>query len=304
MTDQEERAKLYEQAQVIMHDQAPFFLIAHSVVYLPMRKNVIGYKMSPFGRQQFETSTCSSARRHSGTGRVFPRGSGGAAPPMHSHVPLPAPPRGLIMPTFIGVTLLSFMLIHLVPGDPIEVRVRRTRHRAGAAGDAAPRIRPRPAAVAAVPALRSAVAHGDLGSRWSRIVGHGPSSRRCSRRPSSCRCAPSCSRSHRPAARHDRGGAPRLDVRLRADGLVRHRRLHADLLVGADDDPGLLRRPGLDAGVGPHLRRVLRRAMERLPARSIAWFSDDPRRVRLGALALDTADDRAGHRCRSPPSPA
>ena len=29
----------------------------------------------------------------------------------------------LIVPTFIGVTFLSFMLIHLVPGDPIEVRV-------------------------------------------------------------------------------------------------------------------------------------------------------------------------------------
>jgi dipeptide transport system permease protein len=28
----------------------------------------------------------------------------------------------LILPTFVGVTLLSFMLIHLVPGDPIEVR--------------------------------------------------------------------------------------------------------------------------------------------------------------------------------------
>jgi dipeptide transport system permease protein len=29
---------------------------------------------------------------------------------------------GLIIPTFIGVTFLSFLLIHLVPGDPIEVR--------------------------------------------------------------------------------------------------------------------------------------------------------------------------------------
>ena len=28
----------------------------------------------------------------------------------------------LILPTFVGVTLLSFLLIHLVPGDPIEVR--------------------------------------------------------------------------------------------------------------------------------------------------------------------------------------
>ncbi len=30
---------------------------------------------------------------------------------------------GLIVPTFIGVTFLAFMLIRLVPGDPIEVRV-------------------------------------------------------------------------------------------------------------------------------------------------------------------------------------
>jgi dipeptide transport system permease protein len=29
----------------------------------------------------------------------------------------------LIVPTFVGVTLLSFTLIHLVPGDPIEARV-------------------------------------------------------------------------------------------------------------------------------------------------------------------------------------
>ena len=49
VTDQAERAKLYEQAQVIMHREAPFYLIAHSIVYLPMRKNVTGYTMSPFG---------------------------------------------------------------------------------------------------------------------------------------------------------------------------------------------------------------------------------------------------------------
>jgi dipeptide transport system permease protein len=30
---------------------------------------------------------------------------------------------GLIVPTFFGVTLISFLLIHLVPGDPIEVRI-------------------------------------------------------------------------------------------------------------------------------------------------------------------------------------
>ncbi|HEX3349116.1 MAG TPA: ABC transporter substrate-binding protein, partial [Acetobacteraceae bacterium] len=54
ITSQAERTKLYRQAQVIMHDDAPYYLIAHSIVYLPMRKNVVGYKMSPFGGHQFE----------------------------------------------------------------------------------------------------------------------------------------------------------------------------------------------------------------------------------------------------------
>jgi dipeptide transport system substrate-binding protein len=54
VTDQAERAKLYEQAQVIMHEEAPFFLIDHSVVYLPMRKEVVGYKMSPLSRVRFD----------------------------------------------------------------------------------------------------------------------------------------------------------------------------------------------------------------------------------------------------------
>jgi dipeptide transport system substrate-binding protein len=54
VSGQAARSKLYEQAQVVMHDQAPYFLIAHSVVYLPMRKNVVGYKMSPFGGHQFD----------------------------------------------------------------------------------------------------------------------------------------------------------------------------------------------------------------------------------------------------------
>lgn len=54
LTDQGERAKLYEQAQQIMHDDAPFFLIAHSVVFMPMRKTVEGYVMSPLGAHDFQ----------------------------------------------------------------------------------------------------------------------------------------------------------------------------------------------------------------------------------------------------------
>ena len=51
---QGERAKLYQQAQTIMHTQAPFYLIAHSIVYVPMTKAVVGYKMSPLGDHRFD----------------------------------------------------------------------------------------------------------------------------------------------------------------------------------------------------------------------------------------------------------
>ena len=30
---------------------------------------------------------------------------------------------GLVIPTFLGIILLTFILIRLVPGDPVEVRV-------------------------------------------------------------------------------------------------------------------------------------------------------------------------------------
>ncbi len=54
LTDKGERTKLYEQAQVIMREESPFFLIAHSVAYQPMRKGVTGYMMSPFSRHIFD----------------------------------------------------------------------------------------------------------------------------------------------------------------------------------------------------------------------------------------------------------
>jgi len=53
VSDQAERTKLYEQAQVIFKEQAPWFTIAHSVQLKPVRKEVIGFKLSPFGRHTF-----------------------------------------------------------------------------------------------------------------------------------------------------------------------------------------------------------------------------------------------------------
>jgi len=52
-TDTEERAKLYEEMQVIAHDKAPWFTIAHSVVYEVANANLTGYSVSPLGRHEF-----------------------------------------------------------------------------------------------------------------------------------------------------------------------------------------------------------------------------------------------------------
>jgi len=52
-TDQAERTKLYEQAQAIFKEQAPWFTIAHAVQLIPVRKEVVDYKLSPFARHTF-----------------------------------------------------------------------------------------------------------------------------------------------------------------------------------------------------------------------------------------------------------
>ncbi|GGE19540.1 ABC transporter substrate-binding protein [Aureimonas endophytica] len=52
--DQAERAKLYEQAQVIFKKDAPWATIAHSTVVLPMTKSVTGYAMDPLGSHRFD----------------------------------------------------------------------------------------------------------------------------------------------------------------------------------------------------------------------------------------------------------
>ncbi len=53
VTNTAERTKLYEQAQVIFKEQAPWFTIAHAVQLKPVRKEVIDFKLSPFGRHSF-----------------------------------------------------------------------------------------------------------------------------------------------------------------------------------------------------------------------------------------------------------
>lgn len=53
LSDQDARAKLYEEAQVIFKEQAPWATIAHSVVYMTMRPEVEGYVVHPLGGHIF-----------------------------------------------------------------------------------------------------------------------------------------------------------------------------------------------------------------------------------------------------------
>lgn len=52
-SDREERIALYEEAQVIFKEQAPWITIAHSIVTQPMLNTVQNYKIDPFGGHQF-----------------------------------------------------------------------------------------------------------------------------------------------------------------------------------------------------------------------------------------------------------
>ncbi|WP_411703911.1 dipeptide ABC transporter periplasmic-binding protein DppA [Edaphovirga cremea] len=53
-SDHDKRIALYKQAQVVMHDQAPALIIAHSTVYEPVNKKVKGYVVDPLGKHHFE----------------------------------------------------------------------------------------------------------------------------------------------------------------------------------------------------------------------------------------------------------
>jgi len=52
-TKQADRDALYKKAQLIFKEQAPWFTIAHAVQLKPVRKEVVDFKLSPFGRHTF-----------------------------------------------------------------------------------------------------------------------------------------------------------------------------------------------------------------------------------------------------------
>ncbi len=53
VSDIGERTKLYKEAQLIFKEQAPWATIAHSVVFQPVRKEVVDFRIDPFGGNVF-----------------------------------------------------------------------------------------------------------------------------------------------------------------------------------------------------------------------------------------------------------
>ena len=51
--DVAKRTELYKQAQVIFKEEAPWITIAHSVVFKPVRKEVVDFRIDPFGGHVF-----------------------------------------------------------------------------------------------------------------------------------------------------------------------------------------------------------------------------------------------------------
>ena len=53
ITDRAERTRLYEKAQLIFEEEAPWKPIAHSIVVVPMLERVHGFKIDPVGKRRF-----------------------------------------------------------------------------------------------------------------------------------------------------------------------------------------------------------------------------------------------------------
>jgi len=53
ISDRKERTRLYEKAQLIFKDKAPWVTIAHSTIFRAMSKRVKGYKIDPLGGDNF-----------------------------------------------------------------------------------------------------------------------------------------------------------------------------------------------------------------------------------------------------------
>ena len=211
-----------------------------------------------------------------------------------------SPGSPILIPTFLGVTLVAFGLIRLIPGDPIQVLAGERGIDARAPRPAHGRVRPRSGRSGSSTCVYlGGVLQGDLGRSivtkrpvlnefMTPVPGDGRAValRHAARRPD------------RPAGRRGRRRQARLGVRPRPHGHLAHRLLDADLLVGPAADHPVLGHPAVDAGLRAHLAAVLLPAGDRLhadrqPARRPG------RRVRLGRSATSSCRPSCSARSRS-----
>ena len=104
VTDQAERTKLYEQAQVIFKEQAPWFTIAHAVQLKPVRKEVVDFKLSPFGRHTFYGVDLEELTGGHRSDAAAPRRAP-VRPSRRGMLRFVLTRLSLVVPTFIGITL-------------------------------------------------------------------------------------------------------------------------------------------------------------------------------------------------------
>eukprot|EP01037_Dinobryon_pediforme_P025284 gene25284-27377_t len=129
VSKQADRAALYEQAQVIAKEEAPIITIAHSVRFMPMRKEVIGYQMSATTTNYFDKVDLAKQDLAACTAlTVIVQASISlqlAIPAVRTAASLMfgflLRRLGLVIPTFLGITVMVFALIHMIPGNAVEV---------------------------------------------------------------------------------------------------------------------------------------------------------------------------------------
>ena len=204
----------------------------------------------------------------------------------------------LVIPTFLGITLLAFFLIRLVPGDPIETHGGRARHRRRSAMRSCWHgVRLRPAGLVQYGIYLGSVLHGDLGKS---IITQEPVLDEFSTLfPATIELA-LCAMLFALVLGLPAGILAAVKRNSIFDhgvmGVVAHRLFDADLLVGPAADPAVLGAARLDAGLGPHRRCSY--YFEPVTGFMLidSLLSRREGRLPLGAVAPDPADHRARHR--------
>src|SRR4030095_14552219 len=99
---QKPRAELYEEAQAVFKEQAPWYTIAHAVQLKPVRKEVVDFKLSPFGRHTFYGVNIRGCPPDPRAAARPPRARRAVCPFAMFRFALTR--LALIVPTFLGIT--------------------------------------------------------------------------------------------------------------------------------------------------------------------------------------------------------